>query len=127
MNQSDSQMTLVLVGPRSETTLRSHWANVISVDQFQDHVNREYRGQPVSRRVGLGARGIVRRRWRCLTLVTLPAAVTWPLNSIADSENDRVCSIDMLPWGVRPSPSLVTERLSMASPKKKKGVCGVNK
>jgi hypothetical protein len=115
VNQSDSQMTLVLVRPRSETTLRSHWANAISVDQCQDHVNREYRGQPVSRRVGLGARGIVRRRWRCLTLL---AAVTWPLNLMADSENDRVCSIDMLPWGVRPSPSLVTERLSMASPKK---------
>jgi hypothetical protein len=123
VNQSDSQMTLVLVRPRSETTLRSHQANVISVSQCQDHADRGYRGQPVSRRVGLGARGIVRRRWRCLTLL---AAVTWPLNSIADSENDRVCSIDMLPWVVRPSPSLVTKRLSLVSPKKN-GVCGVNK
>lgn len=61
----------------------------------QDHFDREYsghRGQPVIVRASLDARGIVRRPSRCLTLL---AAVAWPLNSIANSENDIVCSITM--------------------------------
>ena len=48
MNPSDSQIRLVLVWPRSETTFRSHWASVISVSQCQDYVYRGYRGQSVS-------------------------------------------------------------------------------
>ena len=52
---------LAAVWPRSETTLRSHWTNVIGVSQCQDHFDCGYRGQPVSMRMSLGARGIVRR------------------------------------------------------------------
>ena len=82
-----------------------------------DHFDRGYRGQLVSMRVSLGARGIVRRA-ASFEMFDATCCRRLALNSIADSENDsRVCSIDMPPLGVRPSPSLVTERLSMASRK----------